>query len=83
MAKPDDTNCASPSDSDSYAQDVRVEQKFLTQYFNPSYFVENKDLEYVALNRIELDLDSSVTKTKHFDLQLHDVYFFDGKIINV
>ena len=49
VANPNDTSCATIEEADAYVSDVRVSHKFLTQYFNPEYFSEYRELEYVAL----------------------------------
>jgi len=60
-ANPNDTSCATIEETDAYASNVRVSHKFLTQYFNPEYYSKTRELEYVALQRMDLDLIPGIT----------------------
>jgi len=48
-AEPNNTSCKSKTESDIFIGRLSFRHKFITQYFNPTYYDNNEQMEYRSI----------------------------------
>lgn len=56
VAYPNSTSCKSQEEIDAYVNKVKLNTKFITQYFNGPYYAEYHKFEYLVRYRVETDI---------------------------
>lgn len=78
-ADPNNTDCKSKGESDIYIAKLSFRHKFVTQYFNPSYYDSNNKMEYRSVYDQYYDLvEGTSTNYNYYGIQ-NQVSFAQGK----
>lgn len=67
----------------NYLNNVYIGSRIITQVFDPNYYAENSNMDYVELSRSRTNIIGDFGLVKGYSIEKTKVNFYSGKFIDV